>query len=170
MHYFSPLNTFIRIGKDPKPDPDPEPEPDADPDPYLWLMDLDPDPGCPKTCGSCGSGSGSPTLIKRQEETPSSCWRLVWTEWNRTFFVFFFSQIFFLLQVFKNLFPYTYTTFYTASSAVHQIRKYQEKDARRLQNMHYAMRSSKLWSTTSCHKYLCINICFFVLQFSWTSM
>ncbi len=43
-HYFSPLNTFLRKGKDP--------------DPYLWLMD----PGGPKTCGSCGSGSGSPTL------------------------------------------------------------------------------------------------------------
>ncbi len=32
---------------------------------YLWLMDQDPDrdPGGPKTCGSCGSGSGSPTLF-----------------------------------------------------------------------------------------------------------
>ncbi len=29
-HYFSPLNTFMRKGKDP--------------DPYLWLMDPDPDP------------------------------------------------------------------------------------------------------------------------------
>jgi hypothetical protein len=42
-HYFSPLNTFMRKGKDP------------DPDPYLWLMDSNPDPGGPKT-------SGSPTL------------------------------------------------------------------------------------------------------------
>jgi hypothetical protein len=31
---------------------------DPDPDSYLLLMD--PDPGCPKTCGS---GSGSPTLV-----------------------------------------------------------------------------------------------------------
>ncbi len=31
-------------------------------DPYLWLMDPDPEPGNTKTCGSCGSGSGSPTL------------------------------------------------------------------------------------------------------------
>ncbi len=46
-HYFRPLNTFLRKGKDP--------------DPHLWLMD--PDPGGPKTCGSCGSGS--PTLEKR---------------------------------------------------------------------------------------------------------
>ncbi len=38
-HYFSPLNTSMRKGKDP--------------DPYLWLMD----PDGPKTCGS-----GSPTL------------------------------------------------------------------------------------------------------------
>jgi hypothetical protein len=30
-HYFSPLNTFTRKGKD----PDPKPEPDPDPDPYL---------------------------------------------------------------------------------------------------------------------------------------
>jgi hypothetical protein len=45
-HYFSPLNTFVRKGKDP------------DPDLYLQLMD--PDPGGPKTCGS---GSGSPTLF-----------------------------------------------------------------------------------------------------------
>jgi hypothetical protein len=36
-HYFSPLNTFMRKGKDP------------DPDPYLWI--IDPDPGGPKTCG-----------------------------------------------------------------------------------------------------------------------
>ncbi len=43
------LNTFMRKGKDP--------------DPYLWLMD--PDPGGQKICGSCGSGSGSPTLISR---------------------------------------------------------------------------------------------------------
>ncbi len=48
-HYFSPLNTFMRIGKDP------EPEPDL----HLWLMD--PDPEGPKTCGSCRSGS--PTLF-----------------------------------------------------------------------------------------------------------
>ncbi len=36
-HYFSPLNTFMRKGKD----PDPEPET------YLRQMD----PGGPKTCG-----------------------------------------------------------------------------------------------------------------------
>jgi hypothetical protein len=51
-HYFSPLNTFMRKGKDP------------DPDPHLWLMD--PDPGGPKACGSgfrSGSGSRSPTLV-----------------------------------------------------------------------------------------------------------
>ncbi len=46
-HYFSLLNTFMRKGKDP------------DPDPYIGLMD--PDPGGPETCGS---GSGSPTLLK----------------------------------------------------------------------------------------------------------
>ncbi len=34
-HYFSPLNTFMRKGKDP--------------DPYLCLMDSDSDPGGPKT-------------------------------------------------------------------------------------------------------------------------
>jgi hypothetical protein len=45
-HYFSPLITSMRKGKDPEPDPDP----------YLWIMD--PDPGGPKTCRS-----GSPTLI-----------------------------------------------------------------------------------------------------------
>ncbi len=44
--YYSPLNTSMRKGKDP--------------DPYLLL--LDPDPGGPTTCGSLGSGSGSPTL------------------------------------------------------------------------------------------------------------
>ncbi len=42
-HYFSPLNTFMRKGKDP--------------DPHLWLLD----PGGPNKRGSCGSGS--PTLI-----------------------------------------------------------------------------------------------------------
>ncbi len=36
-HYFSPLNTFMRKGKDPDPDPDP--------DLYLWLTDPVPDPG-----------------------------------------------------------------------------------------------------------------------------
>jgi hypothetical protein len=46
-HYFSPLNTFMRKGKD----PDQEPEPDPN-----FLL-IDPDPGGPKTCGSCGSGS-----------------------------------------------------------------------------------------------------------------
>ncbi len=46
-HHLSPLNTFMRKGKDPEPDPDP----------YLCLMD--PAPGGPKTCGSCGFGSGS---------------------------------------------------------------------------------------------------------------
>ncbi len=44
-HYFSPLNTFMRKGKD------------SDLNQDLWLMDLD--PGDPKTCGS-----GSPTLGK----------------------------------------------------------------------------------------------------------
>ncbi len=48
-HYFSPLNTFMRKGKDLDPDPDP----------YLWLMD----PEGPKICRS-GTGSGSPTLIE----------------------------------------------------------------------------------------------------------
>ncbi len=51
-HSFSPLNTFMKKGKDPESDPGP--------DPYIWLMD--PDPVRPKTSGSCGSGSGSPTL------------------------------------------------------------------------------------------------------------
>jgi hypothetical protein len=46
-HFFSPLNTLVRKGKDPEPDPDP----------HLFLMDQD--PGGPKTCGS-----GSPTLQK----------------------------------------------------------------------------------------------------------
>ncbi len=45
-HYFNPLNTFMRKGKDP------------DPDTYLWQMDSD--PGGLKTCGSCRSWS--PTL------------------------------------------------------------------------------------------------------------
>ncbi len=44
-HYFSPLNTFMRKGKES--------------DPYLWLTD----PEGPKTCGSCGSGTL--TLFKR---------------------------------------------------------------------------------------------------------
>ena len=44
-HYFRPLITFLRKGKDP--------------DPHLRLMD----PDGPKTWGSCGSGSGSPTLV-----------------------------------------------------------------------------------------------------------
>jgi hypothetical protein len=49
-HFFSPLNTYMRKGKEP------------DPYPYLWL--IDPDPGGPKTCGSeSGSGSGCPTLV-----------------------------------------------------------------------------------------------------------
>jgi hypothetical protein len=48
-HYFSPLNTFMRKGKDPEPVPDP----------YLLIMDLY--PRGPKTCGS-GSGSEFPTL------------------------------------------------------------------------------------------------------------
>ncbi len=47
-HYFSPINTFLRKGKDP--------DPETDPDPCLWLMD--PVPGGPETCGS-----GSPTLV-----------------------------------------------------------------------------------------------------------
>ncbi len=48
-HYFSPLNTFMRKGKDP--------------DLFLWLIRLiNPDPGGPKTCRSRGSGSGFPTL------------------------------------------------------------------------------------------------------------
>ncbi len=46
-HYLSPLNTFVKKGKDPEPDPDP----------YLWIMDLD--PGVLTT-----SGSGSPTLTQ----------------------------------------------------------------------------------------------------------
>ncbi len=33
VHYFSPLNTIVRKGKDPV----------LDPDPYLWLMDPDPE-------------------------------------------------------------------------------------------------------------------------------
>jgi hypothetical protein len=37
-----------------------------DPDPYLILMDLYPDLGGPKTYGSYGLGSGSPTLIENK--------------------------------------------------------------------------------------------------------
>ncbi len=44
-HYFSPLNTFRRKGKDPYPLSDP----------YLWLTDPDADPGGSKTNGSYGS-------------------------------------------------------------------------------------------------------------------
>ncbi len=59
-HYYSPLNTFMRKGKDPEPERDP----------YICLMDPDPDPGGPKTCGSRGSwfGSvfGSSTLLQNQ--------------------------------------------------------------------------------------------------------
>jgi hypothetical protein len=36
---------------------------ETDPDPHLLLIDLD--LGGPRTCGSCGSGSGSPTLVAR---------------------------------------------------------------------------------------------------------
>ncbi len=50
--YFSPLNTFMRMGKDPEPNPVPDPHPD----PYLWLTDPNADLGCPKTYGSYGSG------------------------------------------------------------------------------------------------------------------
>ena len=49
-HYFSPLNIFMRKGKDP--------------DPYLWLMD--PDSGGPKTCVSSGSGSPTAYLLAWQ--------------------------------------------------------------------------------------------------------
>jgi hypothetical protein len=47
-HYFSPLNTFMRKGKDPEPEPDP----------HLLRMDPGPDPG-----GAKPWGSGSPTLV-----------------------------------------------------------------------------------------------------------
>jgi hypothetical protein len=46
-HYFSSLHTLMRKKKD------------TEPDSNLRLMD----PGGPKTYGSCGSGSGSPTLL-----------------------------------------------------------------------------------------------------------
>ncbi len=60
--YFSPLNTFMRRGKDPDPDPYP----------YLWIMD--PDPGGLKICGSClsVSGSWSPTLFQIQQKSSES--------------------------------------------------------------------------------------------------
>jgi hypothetical protein len=38
IHYFCPLNTFMRKGKDP--------------DPYLWLTDPDVDPGGPEPYGT----------------------------------------------------------------------------------------------------------------------
>ncbi len=62
-HYFSPLSTFVRKGKDP--------------DPYLWVFD--PDPGAPKTCGS-----GSPTLKKRKYfDVPKSCLNdLLFSAWR----------------------------------------------------------------------------------------
>ncbi len=56
--YFSPLNTFMRKGKDPDPD--------------LWLINPDPDPGGPNTCGS-GSGSGSPTLQFSNQQRYVKC-------------------------------------------------------------------------------------------------
>ncbi len=56
-HYFSPLNTFMRKEKDP--------------DPHLLLMD--PDPGGPKTWGSCGSRSGSLTLIITSDMEGEEC-------------------------------------------------------------------------------------------------
>ncbi len=40
-------------------------DPEPSPEPHLWL--LDPDPGGPKTCGSCGSVSGSPNTDKNKE-------------------------------------------------------------------------------------------------------
>ncbi len=36
-HYFSPLNTFMRKGKEPEPEPDPDPV--SDPDPQHWEPD-----------------------------------------------------------------------------------------------------------------------------------
>jgi hypothetical protein len=52
-HYFRLLNTFMRKGKS------------SEPDPVPLLRLIDPETGGPKTCGSCGSGSGSgsPTLL-----------------------------------------------------------------------------------------------------------
>ena len=61
--YFSPLNTFMRKGKNPVPDLDP----------YLWLMD--PNPGGSKTCRS---GSGSPTLLSGGTYIRYNSSSLVW--------------------------------------------------------------------------------------------
>jgi hypothetical protein len=48
--FFQSAQHIYAEGKDPDPDPD--------------LRLVDPNPGGPKTCGSCRSGSGSPTLLE----------------------------------------------------------------------------------------------------------
>ncbi len=58
-HYFSPLNTFMRKGKDP-------------------------DPGGPKTCGSgSGAGSGSPTLVLTNSRADGVWGGQKIIKWNR---------------------------------------------------------------------------------------
>jgi hypothetical protein len=82
-HYFSPLNVFIRNGKDLGPEQHP----------YLWLTDSD--PGGPKTCGS---GSRCPTLV----ESIKLCGRNN-IEWLLLFLIaagFMYIWILFLLKEF----------------------------------------------------------------------
>ncbi len=74
-HYFSPLNIFMRKGKDPEPDP------------YFWLMD--PDPGRPKNlripktalrqltgCNVSGAGKWTPAWrrpFRKQCQNSTDC-------------------------------------------------------------------------------------------------
>ncbi len=78
-HYFNPLNTSMRKGKDP----------------HLWIRRIrlmDPDLGGPKTCGSCGSGIGIPytaslgclaglCILEWWDELLNR--KLVWLLWHR---------------------------------------------------------------------------------------
>ncbi len=85
-HYFSPLNIFLRKGKDP--------------DPYLWLMD--PDPGGPKTCGFSRSPTLVPWLLHNRISSLISGSATL-TEWEKYFALDKFSCSFILRPKFRQL-------------------------------------------------------------------
>ncbi len=84
-HYFSPINTFMRKGKDP--------------DPHLWL--IDPDPRGPKPCGfgsDSGLGQSTDLHLYRQQDPDPLVWGMGPRIWIRT--IFPLSHIIFYVVLF----------------------------------------------------------------------
>ncbi len=91
-HYFSPLNTFMRKGKDP------------DPDSYLWLKN--------------GSGSGRPKNIQIRSRIPNTA---ITISYFFSLYSFHSGNLFFVFVILKNIADYTFFLLQKGDNVFHPI-------------------------------------------------